>query len=341
MIILNLSENRRKNYNIKNMQKIYSHLKEERTVPNYEITEESVHILCPDADTALQWLAALLAQDLPCRPQQGDSGQWLLVIPIRYGKIALAEIQEYESVNQGWPEPATAEDWEGRNDVPAAWERENVFGYALFIPLLLLIWYTLIGPAEFQGVMLQKGAARAELIVAGEWWRIFTALTLHGDFNHVFSNCVALVFFSYFVLRRIGPGAGWLIILIAGGAGNAVTALLIEYSHSAIGASTASFGALGACTSFQVSDYLRGQWKSLFKIRHRAWITVAAGFALLAFLGTSPGSDVTGHFFGFVAGGFVTLLLIPILRHHHYQIVDKTCLAIFFIILISVWLVAS
>lgn len=320
------------------MQTINSHTETEETIPDYRVTEDSVHILCSDADTALQWLASLLAQELPCYPHRDDSGQWLLVIPLQYGKIALAEIREYESVNRDWPESEIIE--EGKASESVTWEQENVLGYALLVPLLMLLWYALIGPAESHGIMLQNGAARADLILSGEWWRVFTALTLHGDFNHVLSNFAAIVFFSYFVLRRAGPGAGWLIILIAGGSGNALTALLIQHAHSAIGASTASFGALGACTAFQFNEHLQHRVSLLFKLRHRAWITVTAGFALLAFLGTSPGSDIAGHFFGFAAGGIITLFLIPLLRHHCHQLVDKACLFIFFITILTAWYLA-
>lgn len=322
------------------MQKENSQSEQREALPEYEVTDNAVKIICPDPDTTLNWLAALLAQELPCNPRRDKLQRWVLVVPLAWGRIAISEIREYERINRNWPEDAEGMNFEEDPALLEAPEWDRARGYALLIPLLLLLWYALVGSAESQGVLLQRGAARAELILDGEWWRILTALTLHADFSHVFSNCVALTFFGYFVLRRAGAGAGWLLILLGGGIGNALTALVMQHSHSAIGASTAGFAALGACTALQVSVHLRRPNSRLFKLRHRAWITVVAGLTLLAFLGTSPGSDITAHLFGFICGVILIILVFPFLQYHHRRLIDRICLGIFFLLLITAWLLA-
>ena len=68
--------------------------------------------------------------------------------------------------------------------------------------------------------------------------------------------------------------------------------------HSAIGASTAVFGALGL-VAVLMSKYQASVWTR----RARRWVPVAAGFMLLAFLGIQGERiDVGGHIAGFVAG---------------------------------------
>ena len=38
----------------------------------------------------------------------------------------------------------------------------------------------------------------------GEWWRLFTAILIHGDMGHLLSNLYMLGIFSYFVYGYFG-----------------------------------------------------------------------------------------------------------------------------------------
>ena len=89
------------------------------------------------------------------------------------------------------------------------------------------------------------GAAQAGLIRDGAWWRTITALSLHADPLHLMSNLASGVIFGIFVAQILGSGLAWLAILMAGALGNALIALVQSPEHTAIGASTGIFGALG------------------------------------------------------------------------------------------------
>ena len=73
--------------------------------------------------------------------------------------------------------------------------------------------------------------------------------------------------------------------------GNLATAGVARTGYFSIGASTAVFGALGGLTALQ-----------LVSRRRKGWITIGAGVALLAMLGTGEKSDLLAHLFGFLAG---------------------------------------
>lgn len=148
------------------------------------------------------------------------------------------------------------------------------------------------------------GAANAGLISGGEWWRAVTALFLHADLGHLMSNIVFGAFFGVFVSQMLGAGLAWLSILAAGTAGNLLSAWLQSGSHTAIGASTAVFGALGLLAAL---TWLRQRFS---RDGLRRYAPLAAGLMLLSFLGMGgERTDIGGHAAGFGAGVAIAFLL--------------------------------
>jgi len=146
---------------------------------------------------------------------------------------------------------------------------------------------------------LSAGQAQAGLIVGGEWWRAFTALGLHADYGHLFSNLIVGGLFGLLVAQILGSGIAWLAILAAGGVGNLVNAAIQPVTHAAIGASTAVFAAVGLLAVLMLR-YQRSLW------RHglRRWLPLAVGVMVLAFLGMEGERiDIGAHIAGFAVGG--------------------------------------
>lgn len=151
---------------------------------------------------------------------------------------------------------------------------------------------------------VDRGDAENRAILAGEWWRTVTALTLHADLPHFVANlCFGLMFIG-FLLPRFGGGLAWLGFALAGALGNAINAAFYwRELHSTIGASTAVFGALGMLVAWEFHE----RWSSHDK---RGWwhlvVPLGGGLALLAYLGVGDGSDhkvdYMAHFWGFAAG---------------------------------------
>ena len=153
------------------------------------------------------------------------------------------------------------------------------------------------------------GNASAEAILRGQWWRTVTALTLHADLLHLTGNVVAALIFISAVGRSLGPGLGALAILLAAASANLLTALVHRAGHLSVGASTATFAALGILAG--VGAWRR--WRSL-PLRRRAWLPIGAGLGLFAMLGVGEHSDVFAHLFGLGVGcvlGIVAARALP------------------------------
>ncbi len=148
------------------------------------------------------------------------------------------------------------------------------------------------------------GAAQAGLITGGEWWRAATSLGLHADLGHLLSNLAFGAFFGIFLCQLLGAGLGWLSILAAGTLGNVISAIFQSDAHTAIGASTAVFGALGLLAG------LTWLGEAYARSGLRRFAPLAGGIMLLAFLGVGgERTDIGGHVAGFVAGILLALAI--------------------------------
>ncbi len=79
-----------------------------------------------------------------------------------------------------------------------------------------------------------------------------------------------------------------------------MTAAAHRTDFSSIGASTATFAALGLVAGMQVVRRLRGEFRRLY-----AWVPLGAGLGLYAMLGVGAGADTYAHLFGLASGAAV------------------------------------
>ncbi len=168
--------------------------------------------------------------------------------------------------------------------------------WTLLVSTLLILAAFHIFIYEFDHLELIKaGRSSAAAITEGEFFRAVTALTLHGDYKHLFSN----IFFGGIVLWALstmaGTGNALLLALFTGFSGNILNAFFYGSAHNSIGASTSVFGVIGVLAGLQFFDSFRE--KKLGR-----WIPLGAALGLLAMLGSSEKSDVMAHLFGLFAG---------------------------------------
>ena len=81
---------------------------------------------------------------------------------------------------------------------------------------------------------------------------------------------------------------------------NLMTAAARRTDFVSIGASTATFAALGLVAGLQVVRRLRGDAP-----RKYAWVPLGAGLGLYAMLGVGAGADTYAHLFGLTCGAAV------------------------------------
>jgi membrane associated rhomboid family serine protease len=260
------------------------------------------------------WSLVLEAAAIPYRWIPGTAGFELWVAPIDRTRAGQT-LEAYDRENPRAPRVAFLPSVEsyGRSSV------------GIVTALGLMGFFVLTGPSDGASTWSRLGSASAERILHGEAWRAATALTLHADPAHLLGNCLACVVFLTFLGNRLGPALAVWLTLLSGVLGNLVTAAAMGGHHVAIGASTATFGALGALVGLRVVSRREGA------ARQPMWTVLAAALALLGMLGTSPGADVLAHFFGLACGavlGSVVGVALPPLRARWLQIllvVSATC----------------
>ena len=142
------------------------------------------------------------------------------------------------------------------------------------------------------------GELDAARLQHGQWWRAWTALTLHLDGAHLLANLGAGVWFGYLAAGVIGSGSAWLLTVNGAALANLFEGLLGPASHRSVGASTAVFTALGLLVahSWRLRLHLSQGWAL-------RWAPLVAGAVLLGWFGSEgEGTDVVAHALGFVVG---------------------------------------
>jgi len=226
-----------------------------------------------------EWALVLAAAGMPHRVARAPGG-WRLLVAARDTERAGAALDAYDA-ERGSTAAEEAPEY-GKTSV------------GLLAAALLIAFYAVTGPADPGSTWAQAGSASAELIVRGELWRAVTALTLHANPAHLLGNAVACAVFVTGVGRALGPGLGGALVLASGAGGNVLDALLRGARHSAVGASTAVFGAVGVLGGLQFGRRRR---------RRGRWLPVAGSLALLAMLGSDREADIVAHLFGLLVGG--------------------------------------
>jgi rhomboid protease GluP len=227
----------------------------------------------------------LVAREVPFQRRVGPSG-FELWVPLLSAPVAAAELTLYrhenaravgarpiEEVGEGWP---------------------VVIGYSAILCFVFIALYA----DPFDHDWLGVGRLEAGPMLAGEWWRAVTALTLHVELAHLGGNLAFGGFFGYFMGRYLGSGVGSLTVLVAAAGANVFNAWIQGPAHRSIGASTAVFAALGLLAVYS--------WRRGF-LRDTPWrarvAPLVAALGLLAFTGTAgENTDLGAHLFGFIAG---------------------------------------
>lgn len=185
---------------------------------------------------------------------------------------------------------------------PIAWPSHPhaIYGVIGYAAVLVTVAIASLSHALDKG-WHSSGVLDAAFLERGEWWRVLTALTLHGDMLHLLSNLAFGALFGYPAARLLGPGMAWLLILAGAGIAYGIDALLHPPEHHLLGASTAVFTALGLIAAYGWRRHMRN-WSRWMR-NAAPWI---AGLALLAFTGTGgENTDLLAHLAGFVVGSVI------------------------------------
>jgi membrane associated rhomboid family serine protease len=205
----------------------------------------------------------------------------------------------------------------------------------ILVCLLLLICHITANRSDDFEIIVSRYGASAYDILNGEIYRTVTSLMLHSDYPHLAGNMAGIAIFGTAVCSIAGAGVGWLMILLSGILGNLANAVLFQYGHISIGASTAVFGAVGILAAYQLCRKIK-----IADQRMKAWLPIAGGLALLGLLGSGRHSDLTAHLFGFMAGiclGVLYAMFLGRLIGKKYQVY---CMSATIVAIALSWLLA-
>ncbi len=233
----------------------------------------------------------------------GHGSQCRAFVPALFESIARAELADVAAEKP----PVTAK--------PVSLRRNA--HWAMLVPLFLIFWHGLymgwwslplehIPEPEY---WIQAGKLNVSQVRAGEWWRAATALTLHADSLHLFSNVIFGAPFIILLAQRLGFGLMLAATVLSGMLGNFANVLYRDPGFASLGFSTAMFSVVGLLCADMV---IRSSTKGL----RRMLVPAAAGVGFLALLGAEGDNiDYAAHIFGLGAGFLVGLAVSALVRH--------------------------
>jgi len=239
---------------------------------------------------AMDWALVLASQGIEATITRPEDGGWALLVDARDATPAFGALRQYQIENRGWQ-------W--RQTMPIS---GLVFhtGCLLWAGAMIASYYI----CETRFPRLEDlGIIDSNAVRAGQWWRLFTAVTLHENLPHLAANLTSGCLFLGLAMARFGAGVALLAAFLAGAAGNLAGIYCYE-EHRALGASGMVMAALGllAAASF-------GEWRAGEKLGGMVWRAGAAAALILVLFGFSPETDVVAHVGGFLAGALCGALL--------------------------------
>lgn len=264
---------------------------------------------------AMDWSLVLVSQGIETAIERNVSN-WELLVPLSEYEHAIAAINQYRRENRHW-----------------SWQRQVfkgglVFDWASLSWIALLIFFAWLEPAYN---LKSKGVLDTSAVIHGQWWRIFTAIWLHADVEHLAANAAIGFALLGLTMGRFGTGTGLLGAYVAGASANAIECLIPSAPHYSLGASGMVMGSLGILAT--QSFFL---WRTAYG-RKYVVSAVAAGLMLFMLFGLAPGTDVVAHFGGFVIGLFLGGLLSVSKRLTNRTMFNFACGLVFLTLVIHPW----
>ena len=185
-------------------------------------------------------------------------------------------------------------------------------GYPIVVLILLvintLVWIIteIAGGSTQIPILVRFGAQVNNAVIAGEYWRLISAMFLHIGFIHLLFNCIALFIFGRVIESMYGKYRFLVIYLFSGYFGNLLFLAFGSPGIVSAGASGAVFGIIGAHIplNHQITE------NKLFADRQRA--VAGIGYVLWIFFESAgEGVNILAHLGGVLAGVVLGFVLVP------------------------------
>ena len=270
---------------------------------------------------AMDWSLALASQGIKATILETQPDKFSLAVEAPDSVRAFQTLKLYHVENRNWGWWLQPSDDGPRFD-----------GFALLWVLALIYWHGLVAAnRNWQ----EAGIMNSQLFAQGEWWRPFTAVTLHHDLGHLAANATTGLLLFGLAAARYGLGMSLLATYLAGVAGNLFGWLYYAEGYRSLGASGMIMGALGLL----IARPLIGAGVSALRYK-RLFIALSAGALLFMVLGASPESDMAAHAGGFVSGLGLGWILRRLRVKHDQTKAQTLALGMFVLLLCLTWWLA-
>ena len=155
--------------------------------------------------------------------------------------------------------------------------------------------------------LLVSGANFRPLIKAGEWWRLFTSMFLHGGFMHLFLNMYGLLFAGIFIEPILGRARFILFYLVIGLVGS-LSSIWWYDAIVSVGASGAIFGLYGIFLILLLTNVFPNDFRKEMLLNTAFYV----GINLI--IGLAGGIDNAAHMGGLLCGALIGLLIFSGLK---------------------------
>ncbi len=149
------------------------------------------------------------------------------------------------------------------------------------------------------GQLFSNWALQGASVSNGDWWRLVTAMFLHGSLLHIGFNMLALYWLGTIIEQALGTPRFLLVYFVSGLAGSAGALWFSSAFAVTVGASGAIFGLIGALL---ILEYL-----STGSLMGQAMVLILVN---LAFTFAVPGISIGGHLGGLTGGIVATFSLM-------------------------------
>jgi rhomboid protease GluP len=200
--------------------------------------------------------------------------------------------------------------------LPLAPSSVATFALIAINSLIFVVTHFVLSPQELRDVYSWGASNHTAVLQHGEYYRLITAMFLHGGLPHVLFNMYALYIIGQTVERFFGTTRFLLIYFLGGLGGSVLSVLLNPPAVTSVGASGAVFAIFGA--------------EMIFLYRHRQLLGPAATFQLRQLLviaginfvygiatSLAPGDGVRidnwGHVGGWLGGLALAWIIGPML----------------------------
>ncbi len=236
----------------------------------------------------MDWSLVLTSQEIETTISRGEN--WALLVAELDYEQAVTAIELFEKENRGW-------NW--RQKLPGT---GLIFHWGGLAPCLLFAAFFFLSESQISSLKI-LGLMDNKAVAAGAWWKLFTAVCLHGDAAHLIANVTTGFILFGMAMARYGAGVALLAAFLAGAGGNLAGFVIYPETHRGLGASGMVMGALGLLAVEGIAA-----WRTT-RATHLIRRGLAAAILVLVLMGFSEGTDIIAHVGGFVFGAVFGLIL--------------------------------